>query len=201
VRFKVMHQLLGLGLLLLVVACTAPRERSAPGPEAAATPAATPSPAPDPSPLAAIPIPDAPGALGSVVANGKTVDIRHVYAGRAEDPFHPEKTLAVLLLSDRPLEPASFDAGVWQNYGQSLEFRGIGLRVADDGTVRNLLIKHDDIPYQTSGSRMDEFEWVGAVVKGRNDDHGHFGNGRIPWSYALAFNTTLPRASAKKKKP
>lgn len=83
---KMLSRLCGAAAGLLAVACTSPDR---PASQGQASPAAAASTAPKPSPLAPVVLPEAPGASGSIVANGRTVDIRHVYSRKEPDPIHP----------------------------------------------------------------------------------------------------------------
>ena len=174
VRLKT-PQAWALMLLLPAAACTPAAEKAAPVSMASAAPAATATPVPEPSPVAPVEIPENQGAVGSVVADGRTSQIRHVYARTVEEdhPFRGRETLTVLLLSDRVLIPSTFGKDVWKYYGQSLEFEGMALRIAEDGTMRTLMLKRKVGSYQQSGTaKMDDFLRAGAVVSGRGAQHG-----------------------------
>jgi hypothetical protein len=179
-------------VLLLVVGCKPRGERIIPIEESPSPP--LPSAVTGVPPAPPVAIPKSPGVAGSVVGNGRAVPLRHVMVGRSEDPFRDGRYLAVLLLSDRPLNTATLRSDEWDLYGQTLDFEGIGLRVDETGTIQNLVIKHADLPYQTSGARVGDFDWTGDVVKGRLAEHGFFGKDRRPWSYAFAFHATVPPA-------
>jgi hypothetical protein len=143
-------------------------------------------------------VPAAPGVVGTVVANGKTVELHHVYSKRVVDDFAESKSVAVLLFSEHVLDPRSFTDDTWKYSGQGTKFEGIGVQVAENGTIRNLVVHHKDVPYQMSGPRMAGFEWTGDVVKGQHAEAGLVG--KLPWSYSFAFNASLPKAGAPKRR-
>lgn len=140
----------------------------------------------------AVPVPASPGAAGSVIANGKTIPIRHVYAGAIPDPEFPGRDRAVLFLSDRPLVIKDSD---WEVPG-AVEFEGILLAVSENGRVSFLRVKQGDLNFGFSGQKMDAFEWANGVVKGQETDYGDNEGDRI--SYGFAFNTPIAKTPAAK---
>jgi hypothetical protein len=140
----------------------------------------------------AVPVPTSPGAAGSVIANGKTIPIKHVSAGAIPDPEFPGHDRAVLFLSDRPHVIKDSD---WDAPG-SVEFEGILLAVSENGRVSFLRVRQGDLNFGFSGQKMDAFEWANGVVKGQETDYGDNEGQRI--SYGFAFNTPIAKKLAAK---
>jgi len=139
-----------------------------------------------------VPVPEAPGAAGSVIANGKTIPIRYVYARAVPDPQFPGRDQAKLFLSDRALV---LPETAWKGWGSDVDFEGMVLAVSENGRVSFLKVRQGTLDYGTQGQKMDGFEWKDGVVKGYETDYGDHEGQRI--SYGIAFNTPIAKPAAK----
>ena len=139
-----------------------------------------------------VPVPAAPGAAGSVIANGKTIPIRYVYARAIPDPQFPGRDQAAMFLSDRPLVLSD---AAWQGGAGDVDFEGLFLSVSENGRVSYLKVRQGTLDYGTMGQKMDGFEWKDGVVKGYETDYGDHEGQRI--SYGIAFNTPIAKPAAK----
>jgi hypothetical protein len=141
-----------------------------------------------------VPVPEAPGAAGTVIANGKTIPIRHVYARAVPDPQYPGRDRAMMFLSDRPLV---LPEAAWQGGAGDVDFEGLLLAVSEDGRVSFLRVRQGTLDYGTQGQKMDGFEWANGVVKGHETDYGDHEGQRI--SYGIAFHTPIAKPPAAKR--
>lgn len=141
----------------------------------------------------AVPIPETPGVAGSVIAIGRTIELRHVYARALPDAQFPGRDRAVLFLSDRPLV---LDDAAWESWGSTVEFEGMLLAVSENGRVSYLKVRQGDLDFGYSGQKMDAFEWANGVVKGQETDYGDHGDQRI--SYGVAFHAPIAKPPATK---
>jgi len=139
-----------------------------------------------------VPVPEAPGAAGSVIANGKTIPIRYVYARAVPDPQFPGRDQAKLFLSDRALV---LPETAWKGWGSDVDFEGMVLAVSENGRVSFLKVRQGTLDYGTQGQKMDGFEWKDGVVKGYETDYGDHEGQRI--SYGIAFNPPIAKPAAK----
>jgi hypothetical protein len=144
-------------------------------------------------------VPAAPGAAGSVIANGKTIPIRHVYARAVPDPQYPGRDRAMMFLSDRPLV---LPEAAWEGGAGEVDFEGLLIAVSEDGRVSFLRVRQGTLDYGSQGQKMDGFEWANGVVKGHETDYGDHEGQRI--SYGIAFHAAITEPAAAKpraKKP
>jgi hypothetical protein len=139
-----------------------------------------------------VPVPATPGAAGSVIANGKTITIQHVYARAVPDPSFPGRDRAMLFLSDRPLVLSD---AAWAGGASDVDFEGLLLSVSENGRVSFLRVRQGTLDYGSQGQKMDRFEWADGVVKGQETDYGDHEGQRI--SYGIAFNTPIAKTAAK----
>jgi hypothetical protein len=144
-------------------------------------------------------VPAAPGAAGSVIANGKTIPIRHIYARAVPDPQYPGRDRAMMFLSDRPLV---LPEAAWEGGAGDVDFEGLLLSVSEDGRVSFLRVRQGTLDFGLQGQKMDGFEWANGVVKGHETDYADHEGQRI--SYGIAFHTPITKPAAAKsraKKP
>ena len=141
----------------------------------------------------AVPVPEAPGAAGSVIANGKTIPIRHVYARAVHDPQNPGRDRAMMFLSDRPLV---LPEAAWEGGANEVDFEGLLLCVSEDGRVSFMRVRQGTLDYGLQGQKVDGFEWTNGVVKGHETDYGDHENQRLSWG--VAFHTPIAKAPAPK---
>ena len=140
-----------------------------------------------------VPVPAAPGAAGSVIANGKTIEIKHAYARAVPDPQYPGRDRAMMFLSDRPLV---LPEAAWEGGAGDVDFEGLLLSVSEDGRVSFMRVRQGTLDYGSQGQKMDGFEWTDGVVKGHETDYGDHEGQRI--SYGVAFHTPIAKPPAAK---
>jgi hypothetical protein len=138
-------------------------------------------------------------ADGKLVVNGKSLKLSHAVAVSGPDTFDGTKQAFIVLLTPKPIAPASIAAANSVDAIRALVDPGLVIKIGAEGS-EHITIRHPKIKgeLQTSGlkktevARMDAQQVVGTVSTSGGKDEDMPGDAKV--RYKIAFAAPVVRA-------